>query len=588
MNTESHHFSLPPGTIIGGKYQILKLIGKGGMAWVYQAYDTRLDLKVAIKIVSPELSQTMDEAKLQAVLQRFEAEAQIAAKLDHPNVIRIYGIYRETIELDGRPHEIDYLAMELLAGRTLRNTMDVSGFEYEEEIRTWITKFLIPILDGLQKVHESGIIHRDLKPENFLLKDEVPKLADFGLSMGVDLPSVTTDGDIFGTLHYMAPEQFYNFSMAREPADIYSIGKILYEIVEGKMSDKAKPFKQAELSNKSSNFLIALNAIVMAATAEKTHERIQSADELKSRLMQLLYCAVGSLGSPDQKRSFTFPRKAVWPSVLSILLIAIGIWEYSLLKTEGPAPPPPHEMTRQSPAESIGVNYLPVPGDLKSVIRAKDKSQLHLIPPAELQLAEKELLGVQKVVVPAFYISHTPITNQQFVNFLNANMDRVTVTEGDVFLDERLALKISEKIRGYKPIGLEGQHFVIKNPMHSSCAVLLVTGYGAQAYASFYGARLPRAEEWLYVKTTGGDGAFERKPLPMPVLNYEENKYGLRGIDQLAEWGKTNTGELVIIGQTPSAMVEGRLVTEENPDKYFTDTGFRVALDALPRNAAYE
>jgi hypothetical protein len=171
---------------------------------------------------------------------------------------------------------------------------------------------------------------------------------------------------------------------------------------------------------------------------------------------------------------------------------------------------------------------------------------------------------------------------------LNANIERVTVTEGDVLLNGQLVLKISEKIRGYKPIGLEDRRFVNKNPMHSSCAVLLVTGYGAQAYAAYYKARLLRPEEWLYVKTAGGEGAAERKPLPLPVLNYEENKYGLRGIDQLAEWGRTQKEEFVIMGQTPSAMVEGRLVSAENPDKYFTDTGFRVAVDAQPRTTAYE
>jgi eukaryotic-like serine/threonine-protein kinase len=588
MNKDNQSFSFPPGTIIGGKYQIIKLIGKGGMAWVYQAYDNRLDLKVAIKIVSPELLQSMDEAKRQAVLQRFEAEAQIAAKLDHPNIIRIYGIYRETVELDGAPHEIDYLAMELLAGRTLRNTMDASGFEHEEEISTWIAKFMIPILDGLQKVHESGIIHRDIKPENFLLKEDAPKLADFGLSMGVDLPSVTTAGDIFGTLHYMAPEQFYNFSMAREPADIYSIGKILFEIVEGKMSDKAKPFKQVELSNKSSDFLGALNAVIMAATAENQHERIQSAQELKSRLMQLLYCAGADPARSAPARSFAFPRKAAWPAVLVILLVVGGIWEYSVWKTTRPVQSTPHEMASQSSTDSITVNYLPAAGNLKSVIYNKDRSELRLIPPAELQFADKELLGVPTLTVPPFYISHTPITNQQFVNFLNASIERVTVADGDVFLNEQLVLKISEKIRGYKPIGLEDRRFVVKNPMHSSCAVLLVTGYGAQAYAAFYKARLPRPEEWLYVKAGGGEGATERKLLPLPVLNYEENKFGLRGIDQLAEWGRTQKEGFVIMGQTPSTMVEGRLVSAENPDKYFTDTGFRVARDVQHTNEAIE
>jgi serine/threonine protein kinase len=182
---------LAPGTTLGKNYQIIKMIGKGGMGSVYLAFDTRLDLQVAIKVISPEFSQTMEASELDGVLKRFESEAKIAAKIDHPNVIRIFGFSRESVEIDNHRYDIDYLVMELVSGRTLRNTMDVSGFEHEEEIRIWIDKYLIPILDGLQKVHECGIIHRDIKPENFLMKEDVPKLADFGLSMGFNLPSVT-------------------------------------------------------------------------------------------------------------------------------------------------------------------------------------------------------------------------------------------------------------------------------------------------------------------------------------------------------------------------------------------------------------
>jgi len=147
----------------------------------------------------------------------------------------ILGFIHGTIEVDGHPIEIDYLVMELLARRTLPDTMDVIGFEYDEEIKTWIPTYMILIIEGLENVHGNGIIRRDIEPENFFMKHNVAKLADFRLSMGFDLPSVTDSvSDIFGTVTYMA----------REPADIFAIGCILYEIAEGKITEQGVFFKQ--------------------------------------------------------------------------------------------------------------------------------------------------------------------------------------------------------------------------------------------------------------------------------------------------------------------------------------------------------
>ena len=234
---------LDAGTILGGEYQIIRLIGEGGMGAVYMAYDSHLDLKVAIKVISSGNDGSLGSSEYDLALKRFQAEARIVARIDHPNVIRMYGIKHDTIEYEGQSIGIDYLVMELMAERTLRDTMDENGFESEEEMMAWITRYMIPLLDGLEKVHEGGIIHRDIKPENIFMKEDVAKLADFGLSMGHDFPSVTESmADVLGTLAYMAPEQYNNFSMAREPADIFAIGRILFEIVEGKITEKVIPF----------------------------------------------------------------------------------------------------------------------------------------------------------------------------------------------------------------------------------------------------------------------------------------------------------------------------------------------------------
>lgn len=576
MKQNSH---LSPGTTLGNNYQIIKMIGQGGMGTVYMAFDIQLDIRVAIKVISPEIIKTMDEAQIESILKRFQAEAKLAATIDHPNVVRIYGFKQDTIEIDGILHEIDYLVMELFAGRSLRNTMDISGFEHQEEIGDWIEKNLIPLLDGLQKVHECGIIHRDIKPENFMMKDNVPKLADFGLSLGFNFPSVTeTMADIYGTVAYMAPEQFYNFSMAREPADIYSIGKILYEVVEGKISEKAKPFKQVNLSNPDTDYLRALNSIIMAATEENPNLRIGSAHELKSRLLQLIRCPIVPPGPILQKTASRFPAKKVIVAISSLFLFVIT----SLIIHFGLSQKPPHTALRTPSPEVEAITYLVYPDTIPETLRSGDGSMLHLIPPASIRFSSNTVLDLKEFSTDPFYLSEMPVTNQQYVDFLNINLDKIRVIDSDVYLDDRLILKLSEKIRGYKPIEFVNGSFLIKDPMHTSCAVLMVTGLGAESYASYYGMRLPLAQEWFYVMKTDINANREALQPPVPVLNFRQGKYGLRGINQVAEWGQTKTKAFVIMGPGPSAMIEEDIVNEKNPTKYYTDSSFRLAKDALP------
>ncbi|MEE4603828.1 MAG: serine/threonine-protein kinase [Desulfobacteraceae bacterium] len=584
MNEFSTQSFLTPGTVLSGTYQIIRLIGQGGMGAVYMAYDTRLDLKVAIKVISPELTETMDATQNNGLLNRFRSEARIAAKIDHPNVIRIFGFMQDNIDLEGRNIEIDYLVMELLAGRTLRDTMDVSGFEYESEIQDWITKFMIPILEGLEKVHGCGIIHRDIKPENFFMKENVVKLADFGLSMGFDLPSVTDSvADIFGTMTYMAPEQFYNFKLAREPADIFSIGRIIYEVVEGKLTDKIKPFKQVHLPNTETDYLKALNEIIMSATAENLGERIKSARELKDRLLQLHSCRL------DGSSEIQAGKRNKWKSrllVSCLIIVALGIGalmmkyssipKFSISSTENQTPE-----VNSIPVKKI--SHGTVSKGLKSALRAKDHSILHLIPPVEVELADENPLGISHISLDSFYVSENPITNQQYVTFLNANLARIDIVDSDVQLEGQLVLKLSEKIRGYKPIVFDGERFGIQYPMHSSCAVLLVTGYGADAYARHYGLRLMEANEWYAVMLEGNEQPTPRMQLPSPVINYKQDTHGLRAINQIAEWGKTGQTDFIILGQSPSDMIESKIILQKDPSKYYTDTSFRVAKDVMSK-----
>jgi hypothetical protein len=165
------------------------------------------------------------------------------------------------------------------------------------------------------------------------------------------------------------------------------------------------------------------------------------------------------------------------------------------------------------------------------------------------------------------------------VAFLNGIIDKLKIQDSDLMLDEKLILKLSEKIREYKPILFDGEKFVVQHPMHAACAVLMVTGYGAHAYAGHYGLRLPKAREWYALKASQPSGDAVRLALPTPVINYSKNRFGIRGINVIAEWGKNREGSFVVLGRSSSTMIESELVSVKDPDKYYTDTSFRVARD---------
>ncbi len=578
----SQDIFLDPGTVLSGKYQIIRLIGSGGMGTVYMAYDNSLDMKVAVKVISPHILEGQDQEHYEAALRRFHTEARIAAQIDHPNVVRILGFDTDHITHNDQTVEIDYLVMELLAERNLRHTMDESGFETEAEIKDWISKYMIPILEGVEKVHSKGIIHRDIKPENFFLKGDRVKLADFGLSMGIDQPSVTGPMvDIFGTLKYMSPEQFYNFSLAREPSDIYSLGKILYEAVDGTITDKVKPFKQARISRTDSHFFKGLAEIIADATAENPKERISSARELMVRLSSLLHCSVEA--RRDRQRKSPRERSASLIPLLGVIMLiaALIIFLYrherfiDIAKTINSAEPA---------SETVQIISTPALDDLEDHFRSQDNSIMQLVP--GIQVAGDTSQTFSDFTTAPFYLSENPVTNQQFVSFLNDVKDRLTVEESDLLLDGKLILKLSEKIREYKPIVFTGEKFVVQDPMHSACAVLMVTGHGAVSYADHYGLRLLQAREWYAVMSAQNKKEYERLPLPTPVINYAKNRFDIRGINQLAEWGQSPEGEYMVLGKASSSMIESELISDKDPFKYYTDTSFRVAVDITNRSSS--
>ena len=224
--------TLPPSTFLG-PYQILALIGSGGMGMVYRAKDPRLGREVAIKVLLPALAADADR------LKRFEQEARAVALLNHPNILQVY----DTGMFEGMP----YLVMELLAGESLRERMGGKPLPLRKAVDIGIQ-----IARGLAVAHDKGIIHRDLKPENIIVSPEgLVKILDFGLAKllaplstdvestqdHVALSQLTQVGAVVGTAGYMSPEQVNGLPLDGR-SDLFSFGIILWEMLAG-----ARPFQ---------------------------------------------------------------------------------------------------------------------------------------------------------------------------------------------------------------------------------------------------------------------------------------------------------------------------------------------------------
>ena len=209
-----------------GPYRIIAQMGQGGMATVYKAYHAALDRYVAIKALHPAMMEDP------GFLARFQREAKVVAKLEHPNIVPIY----DSAEDGGRP----YLVMKFIEGETLKARLARGPLSNEEVLR-----IVEAVGQALTFAHESGYLHRDVKPSNVLLApDGSIYLADFGLARIAEAGASTLSGDmLMGTPHYISPEQARGANDLDEGTDIYSFGVVLYELIVGKVPfDSDTPF----------------------------------------------------------------------------------------------------------------------------------------------------------------------------------------------------------------------------------------------------------------------------------------------------------------------------------------------------------
>jgi eukaryotic-like serine/threonine-protein kinase len=314
---------LPRGTRLG-PYEIAALIGAGGMGEVYRARDTRLDRSVAIKTLHEQAGSAEQRG-------RFEREARAIAALNHSHICTIHDV--------GQHEGIEFLVMELLEGETLAARLARGPLPIDEVLRNGVE-----IADALDKAHRQGIVHRDLKPANIILTRSGTKLLDFGLATlrgesdwGLDAPTaapITAQGQILGTLAYMAPEQLEG-RVADARSDIFAFGAIVFEMLTGKRAFDAPP-----LARLAPDTPAALQRVVAVCLARNPDDRWSTAHDVLLHLQGIAEAPQSALapGATQRRR----PMDLVYGAAAAALLILIAVAALMLTSR-----------TRREPAEAL-------------------------------------------------------------------------------------------------------------------------------------------------------------------------------------------------------------------------------------------
>jgi serine/threonine protein kinase len=319
------------GQVVGGKYRIVRILGEGGMGIVLEAVNITTGKRVALKWMHPHVSADPVAA------ERLLREAQVAARVRHPNVIDIYDVDRHENSL--------FLVMEYLEGESLRSLLQRGTATGKE-----ILGLLIGAMRGAAEAHKRGVIHRDIKPENIFLSVQgndpkpVPKLLDFGISklalLDVHQLPLTKTGSTFGTPVYMSYEQLSGESDLDVRTDIYSFGVVLYEALTGRLPYEAETFPAVimkiatepplPLREHNPSMPVGLERVIMNALRKEREKRMPSVDSLRSLLEPFLEDGSlrRALGPPvsnpdrsvDRRKSFTAPASGLAHSTFPKML----------------------------------------------------------------------------------------------------------------------------------------------------------------------------------------------------------------------------------------------------------------------------
>ena len=278
------------GKILGNRYEIIEKIGTGGMATVYRAKCHVLKREVAVKILRDEFTTDNE------FIKRFNAEAQSAASLTHPNIVSVYDV--------GHEGNLYYIVMELVKGKTLKEIIVEDGALAWK----WAVDLAIQIARGLEKAHRNNIIHRDIKPHNIIITEEgVAKVTDFGIAKAVSNSTITAFGATTGSVHYFSPEHAKG-GHTDAKSDLYSLGVVMYEMVTGRVPFDADTPVSVALKHMqeepvepivlNSQIPISLNKIILKAMQKEPSMRYQSATEMIRDLEMCLKDETGSFVKP--------------------------------------------------------------------------------------------------------------------------------------------------------------------------------------------------------------------------------------------------------------------------------------------------
>jgi Serine/threonine protein kinase len=268
------------GQKINDRYEIIRVIGEGGMANVYLANDTILNRKVAVKVLRGDLAN--DEK----FVRRFQREALSASSLNHPNIVEMYDVGED----DGN----FYIVMEYVDGKNLKQLIK----RRTKLSLTEVVDIMKQLTDGIAHAHDSFIIHRDIKPQNMLILDNgLVKITDFGIAVALNSTQLTQTNSVMGSVHYLPPEQAAGKG-ATFKSDIYSLGIMMYELITGKLPFRGenaveialKQMKEPIPSIREDNNEIpqAVENIVLKACAKNPKNRYDTAREMYNDLCTCL------------------------------------------------------------------------------------------------------------------------------------------------------------------------------------------------------------------------------------------------------------------------------------------------------------
>ncbi|MER7747821.1 protein kinase [Streptomyces bacillaris] len=368
------------GAVAGGRYQLRDLLGEGGMASVYLAYDSALDRQVAIKTLHTELGRE------QSFRERFRREAQAVAKLQHTNIVSVFDTGED--ELGGAL--MPYIVMEYVEGQPLGSVLAADIRQHGAMPADKALKVTADVLAALETSHEMGLVHRDIKPGNVMMtKRGVVKVMDFGIARAMQsgVTSMTQTGMVVGTPQYLSPEQALGRGVDAR-SDLYSVGIMLFQLLTGRIPfDADSPLaiayahvQEEPVAPSSINRSVtpAVDALVARALKKNPNERFPSAAAMRDEIARVLNASGGQTGAPmivaggGPANSGAGVGSAVFPPVDQATpappSVQTPYQPHPPQHQQHPAQPGPYNQPAPTPAPSYGypqaAQSYPTPGPL--------------------------------------------------------------------------------------------------------------------------------------------------------------------------------------------------------------------------------